>query len=157
MVISGDQLQTDRKEVKSGNSGLQHAMERLNGINGVGIVKFSENDIVTNPQEEGKDARTSIRSGRCFLSPDRCLLLRYQQAQRLSYDFAAAQTCAESVAHHCKAMNLSGKRGHIEKPGLSESRFLFILICSGLCADAGQGVTFGHRPKPVSSGRDRIH
>lgn len=48
MVISGDQLQTDRKEVKSGNSGLQHAMERLNGINGVGIVKFSENDIVRN-------------------------------------------------------------------------------------------------------------
>lgn len=133
----------------------------------------SENDIITKPQEEGKDARTSIRSGRCFLSPARCLLLRYQQAQqitsitsrttsrstttaqngyslvigaclrstsqhtradlyffrrcpnpvgrhkgqRLSYDFAAAQTCAESVAHHCKAMNLSGQRGHIAKTG----------------------------------------
>ncbi len=48
MVISGDPLQTDRKEVRGGNSGLLHAMERLTDIDGVGIVKFSEKDIVRN-------------------------------------------------------------------------------------------------------------
>ncbi len=48
MVISGDPLQTDRKEIKTGNSGLTYAIEKLDGINGVGIVKFSEEDIVRN-------------------------------------------------------------------------------------------------------------
>lgn len=48
MVISGDPLQTDRKEIKSGNGGLQHAIERLVGITGVGIVQFSDEDIVRN-------------------------------------------------------------------------------------------------------------
>lgn len=48
MVISGDPLQTDRKEVKNGNSGLLHAMERLKDINGVGTVKFEDTDIVRN-------------------------------------------------------------------------------------------------------------
>ena len=48
MVISGDPLQTDRKEVKNGNSGLLHAMERLKDVNGVGTIKFEEEDIVRN-------------------------------------------------------------------------------------------------------------
>ena len=48
MVISGDVLQTDRREVRGGNSGLVHAIERLDGIKDVGIVKFSEEDIVRN-------------------------------------------------------------------------------------------------------------
>lgn len=48
MVISGDPLQTDRKEVKSGNSGLLHAMERLKDVKGVGTVKFEDTDIVRN-------------------------------------------------------------------------------------------------------------
>lgn len=48
MVISGDPLQTDRKEVKNGNSGLLHAMERLKDVNGVGTVKFEDTDIVRN-------------------------------------------------------------------------------------------------------------
>lgn len=48
MIISGDHLQSDRKEVKNGNSGLLHAMERLDGIKGIGIVKFTEKDIVRN-------------------------------------------------------------------------------------------------------------
>ena len=48
MVISGDPLQTDRKEVKNGNSGLLHAMHRLKDVNGVGTVKFEDTDIVRN-------------------------------------------------------------------------------------------------------------
>lgn len=48
MVISGDPLQTDRKEVKNGNSGLLHAMERLKDVKGVGTIKFEEEDIVRN-------------------------------------------------------------------------------------------------------------
>ena len=48
MVISGDPLQTDRKCVKNGNSGLLHAMERLQDVKGVGTVKFEESDIVRN-------------------------------------------------------------------------------------------------------------
>lgn len=48
MVISGDPLQASRKEIKGGNSGLLHAINRLDGIDGVGIVKFSEEDIVRN-------------------------------------------------------------------------------------------------------------
>lgn len=48
MVISGDPLQASRKNVRGGNSGLLHAMERLGDIDGVGIIKFSEEDIVRN-------------------------------------------------------------------------------------------------------------
>lgn len=48
MVISGDPLQASRNQVRNGNSGLLHAMEKLTDINGVGIVKFTEDDIVRN-------------------------------------------------------------------------------------------------------------
>lgn len=48
MVISGDPLQASRSQVRNGNSGLLHAMEKLTDINGVGAVKFTEDDIVRN-------------------------------------------------------------------------------------------------------------
>ena len=48
MVVSGDPLQSSRKVVKGGNSGLIHAVNRLEGIDKVGIVKFSDKDIVRN-------------------------------------------------------------------------------------------------------------
>lgn len=48
MVVSGDPLQSSRKIVKAGNSGLLHAVDRLKGVKGVGIVKFDEEDIVRN-------------------------------------------------------------------------------------------------------------
>lgn len=48
MVISGDPLQSSRKNVKDGDSGLLHAMNKLNNIDGVGIVKFEDKDIVRN-------------------------------------------------------------------------------------------------------------
>lgn len=48
MVVSGDPLQSSRKVVKGGNSGLMHAVNRLDGIEHVGIVKFSDDDIVRN-------------------------------------------------------------------------------------------------------------
>lgn len=48
MVISGDPLQADRNNIKNGNSGLLHGIHRLKGVKGVGIVQFSENDIVRN-------------------------------------------------------------------------------------------------------------
>lgn len=48
MVISGDPLQADSKDVKKGNSGLLHAMNRLKNIKGVGLIKFNDNDVVRN-------------------------------------------------------------------------------------------------------------
>lgn len=48
MVISGDPLQASRTNVRNGNSGLLHAMERLTNMDRVGIIKFSEEDIVRN-------------------------------------------------------------------------------------------------------------
>lgn len=48
MVISGDPLQSSRNNVKNGDSGLLHAMSNLKGIDGVGIVKFNDEDIVRN-------------------------------------------------------------------------------------------------------------
>ena len=48
MVISGDPLQSCRNQVKNGDSGLLHAIERLSNIDGVGIVKFNETDVVRN-------------------------------------------------------------------------------------------------------------
>ena len=48
MVISGDPLQASRNQVRNGNSGLLHAMEKLTDINVVGTVKFTEDDIVRN-------------------------------------------------------------------------------------------------------------
>ena len=48
MVISGDPLQSSRKIVKNGNSGLLHATDRLINIDGVGVIKFEDEDIVRN-------------------------------------------------------------------------------------------------------------
>ena len=48
MVISGDPLQADSKNVKQGNSGLLHAMDRLKDIDGVGLIKFNDDDVVRN-------------------------------------------------------------------------------------------------------------
>ena len=48
MVISGDPLQADRGEIKRGNSGLLHGVQRLKDIPDVGIVQFSDEDIVRN-------------------------------------------------------------------------------------------------------------
>ena len=48
MVISGDPLQSSRLSVKNGDCGLVHAINRLEGIDGVGIVKFNDDDVVRN-------------------------------------------------------------------------------------------------------------
>ena len=48
MVISGDPLQSSRRNVKNGDSGLLHAIERLKDIEGIGIIEFSDEDIVRN-------------------------------------------------------------------------------------------------------------
>lgn len=48
MVISGDPLQASRGIVRNGNSGLLHAMERLADLEKVGVVKFTDEDIVRN-------------------------------------------------------------------------------------------------------------
>lgn len=48
MVISGDPLQASRNQVRNGNSGLLHAMQKLTEVKGVGTVKFTEDDIVRN-------------------------------------------------------------------------------------------------------------
>lgn len=48
MVISGDPLQADSKNVKQGNSGLLHAMDRLKDVDGVGLIKFNDEDVVRN-------------------------------------------------------------------------------------------------------------
>ena len=48
MVISGDPLQSSRRNVKGGDSGLLHAIDRLRGIDRVGIVEFTDEDIVRN-------------------------------------------------------------------------------------------------------------
>lgn len=46
MVISGDPLQSSRYRVKNGDSGLLYACEKLRNLEGVGIVEFSDTDIV---------------------------------------------------------------------------------------------------------------
>lgn len=48
MVISGDPLQSSRKVVKNGDSGLLHACNKLKDIENIGIIEFSDNDIVRN-------------------------------------------------------------------------------------------------------------
>ena len=48
IVISGDPLQAYRSQVKNGNSGLLHGIERLEGLDGVGVVRFEDEDIVRN-------------------------------------------------------------------------------------------------------------
>ena len=59
IVITGDPLQTDVR----GKNGLVDACERLDGIHGLGIVEFSEEDIMRNPivaQIEGRYASEKI-------------------------------------------------------------------------------------------------
>ena len=46
LVISGDPLQSSRRIVKEGNSGLLHACKVLDGMENVGIVQFEDKDIV---------------------------------------------------------------------------------------------------------------
>ena len=48
IIISGDPLQSSRTCVKKGNSGLLHACDKLKSIDKVGIVVFSNEDIVRN-------------------------------------------------------------------------------------------------------------
>lgn len=49
MVIAGDPEQCDIKLLKGEKNGLVDAIERLSGIDGVGIVEFTEDDIVRDP------------------------------------------------------------------------------------------------------------
>lgn len=49
MVILGDIDQTDLKLQKSEKSGLEDAMIRLKGIDGIGFIEFTEDDIVRDP------------------------------------------------------------------------------------------------------------
>lgn len=48
LIISGDPLQSSRKIVKNGDSGLLHACNTLKNIENVGIIEFSDSDIVRN-------------------------------------------------------------------------------------------------------------
>lgn len=48
MIISGDPLQSSRKVVKNGNSGLLYACEKLKNIDNIGIIEFADEDIVRN-------------------------------------------------------------------------------------------------------------
>jgi phosphate starvation-inducible PhoH-like protein len=45
LIITGDPDQSDI----NGNSGLVDAVDRLHGLNGVGIVRFTESHIVRHP------------------------------------------------------------------------------------------------------------
>jgi phosphate starvation-inducible PhoH-like protein len=47
MVITGDLTQVDLP--KSMRSGLRDALEKLDGIDGIGIVQFGQKDIVRHP------------------------------------------------------------------------------------------------------------
>lgn len=49
MVILGDIDQTDLKLQKNEKSGLEDAINRLGGIEGIGFVEFTEDDIVRDP------------------------------------------------------------------------------------------------------------
>lgn len=49
LVILGDLDQTDLKFNRGEKSGLQDAWDRLQGIDGIGFVEFSEDDIVRDP------------------------------------------------------------------------------------------------------------
>lgn len=48
LVISGDPLQSSRKNIKNGNSGLLHACECLKNTENIGIIEFEDSDIVRN-------------------------------------------------------------------------------------------------------------
>lgn len=47
-ILSGDINQIDRFK-KIEDSGLKYIFEKLNGIDGIGFIEFSKNDIVRNP------------------------------------------------------------------------------------------------------------
>lgn len=51
MVFLGDSRQTDRKDIKKSKEkcGLDHAIEVLQGMDEVGFVEFTDEDIVRNP------------------------------------------------------------------------------------------------------------
>ena len=51
MVFLGDNMQIDRRDIKKSGEkcGLDHAIEALNGIDDIGFLQFSEEDIVRNP------------------------------------------------------------------------------------------------------------
>jgi phosphate starvation-inducible PhoH-like protein len=50
MIISGDPLQVDRKDIKNKEKcGLEYAMEKLVDMDEIGLIKFGEEDIVRNP------------------------------------------------------------------------------------------------------------
>lgn len=51
LIISGDQNQLDRKDIKKSHDdcGLMYAVEHLQELDEVGVVEFSDEDIVRNP------------------------------------------------------------------------------------------------------------
>lgn len=51
VIISGDQNQLDRKDIKKNNSicGLMYAVEHLRNMDEVGVIEFTDEDIVRNP------------------------------------------------------------------------------------------------------------
>ncbi len=49
LVILGDNDQVDIKMLKGEKTGLHDAWDRLNGIDGIGFVEFTEDDIVRDP------------------------------------------------------------------------------------------------------------
>ena len=44
-------MQMDRKDIKNSKEkcGLEYAMDKLNGLEGVGCIYFTQDDIVRNP------------------------------------------------------------------------------------------------------------
>lgn len=50
-IFDGDISQIDDKEIKRGKKecGLQYAIEKLNGLDNIGVVEFGREDIVRNP------------------------------------------------------------------------------------------------------------
>lgn len=51
VIVSGDLLQLDRKDIKKGDKpcGLQYAIEKLKNMDEFGMVEFTPEDIVRNP------------------------------------------------------------------------------------------------------------
>lgn len=51
VIVSGDKEQLDRKDIKKSGSqcGLMYAVEHLRNMDEVGVVEFTDNDIVRNP------------------------------------------------------------------------------------------------------------
>ena len=51
MIFEGDLNQTDNKNIRKGKekSGLQHAKNVLSGVEGIGMIEFTKDEIVRNP------------------------------------------------------------------------------------------------------------